>query len=86
MADRLLTAREVAERLTVSTETVLRWTRRGKLPAYKLPSGAIRYREAEVDRRIAEWATPRGGVLATPSDAAQGLGYSVLATPEVEED
>lgn len=83
--DRLLTARAVADMLAVSTETVLRWTRRGELPAIRLPGGAIRYREAEVESRIREWATPRRGVLATPSDAAQGLGYSVLATPEDEE-
>ena len=46
MTGRLLTAREVAERLGVIAETVLRWTRRGELPAIRLPGGAIRYREA----------------------------------------
>jgi excisionase family DNA binding protein len=40
----LLTAREVAARLTVSTETVLRWTRAGALPGFRLPGGALRYR------------------------------------------
>ena len=44
----LLTAREVAELLDVSTETVLRWTRAGKLPAIRLPGGAIRFREDEI--------------------------------------
>jgi excisionase family DNA binding protein len=42
---KLLTAREVGERLSVSTETVLRWTRTGKLPGFRLPGGALRYRE-----------------------------------------
>jgi hypothetical protein len=28
---------------------VLRWTRRGELPAIKLPGGAIRYRETDLD-------------------------------------
>jgi excisionase family DNA binding protein len=56
---RLVTARELAEHLGVSAETVLRWTRRGELPAIKLPSGAIRYREADVEERLAEWATNR---------------------------
>jgi excisionase family DNA binding protein len=42
---KLLTAREVGERLSVSTETVLRWTRSGKLPGFRLPGGALRYRE-----------------------------------------
>ena len=32
MTERLLTARVVAEQLDVSTETVLRWIRRGQLP------------------------------------------------------
>lgn len=45
MSGPLLTARQVAELLGVSAETVLRWTRRGDLPALRLPGGAIRYRE-----------------------------------------
>jgi excisionase family DNA binding protein len=61
----LLTARHVAERLAVSAETVLRWTRRGELPAIRLPSGAIRYREDKLELWLAERATPRRGVLAT---------------------
>jgi len=40
---RLLTAREVAHLVAVSPETVLRWTRRGDLPAIRLPGGALRY-------------------------------------------
>jgi excisionase family DNA binding protein len=53
----LLTARQVAELLAVSPETVLRWTRKGELPAIRLPSGAIRYRPDELDRWLAERAT-----------------------------
>jgi len=49
MTGQLLTARHVAELLGVSAETVLRWTRRGELPAFRLPGGAIRYREADLD-------------------------------------
>ena len=55
----LLTARAVGEVLDVSAETVLRWTRAGKLPAIRLPSGAIRYREADIDDWLAEHATSR---------------------------
>jgi excisionase family DNA binding protein len=51
----LLTARAVGEALGVSAETILRWTRAGKLPAIRLPSGAIRYREADLD----EWLVTR---------------------------
>jgi excisionase family DNA binding protein len=54
----LLTAREVAELLGVSTETVLRWTRRGDLPAIRLPGGAIRFREDNLDAWLMARATP----------------------------
>jgi excisionase family DNA binding protein len=54
LTDRLLTAREVAELLGVAVETVLRWTRADKLPAIKLPSGAIRYRRDELEAWLAE--------------------------------
>jgi excisionase family DNA binding protein len=49
VSDRLLTARELAEWLAVTPKTVLRWTLRGELPASKLPSGAVRYRESDVE-------------------------------------
>ena len=55
---RLLTAREVGERLGVSTETVLRWTRRGDLPGFRLPGGALRYRESDLSAWLEERATP----------------------------
>ncbi|MEJ7787355.1 MAG: helix-turn-helix domain-containing protein [Solirubrobacteraceae bacterium] len=42
---KLLTAREVAEVLGVHTETVLRYTRDGKLSAIRLPGGGLRYRD-----------------------------------------
>jgi len=46
---RLLRTRDVSELLDVSTETVLRWTRRGDLPAVRLPGGAVRYRPDELE-------------------------------------
>jgi len=49
MEQRLLTAREVAEQLGVSAATVLRWTRQGVLGGFRLPSGAMRYGEDDVD-------------------------------------
>ena len=87
MSARLLTAREVAGMLGVSTETILRWTRKGEVPAVKLPSGQIRFREAEIEAWLAERATPSRGALTTPADAAQPrtLSSATLTTPEVEE-
>lgn len=75
---RLLTAREVADVLGVCTETVLRWTRAGKLPPIRLPGGAIRFREDDLDAWLSartgvgtERAAPARGVSPTPQDAAQ---------------
>jgi excisionase family DNA binding protein len=56
----LLTARAVAERLGVSAETVLRWTREGKLPGVRLPGtvrGRLRYRPEDIDTWLADHAT-----------------------------
>ena len=49
MTPHLLTARELADVLGLSVETILRWVRQGKLPAIRLPGGAIRFREDEVE-------------------------------------
>lgn len=55
----MLTAREVAETLNVSTGALLRWTRAGQVPAVKLPGGAIRYRPEQIEHWIAERSTAR---------------------------
>jgi excisionase family DNA binding protein len=85
MTGPLLTAREVAELLGVNTETVLRWTRRGDLSAFRLPGGAVRFREAEVEAWLAERATPSRGVSTAPVDAARWVPYEPSTVPEVEE-
>lgn len=64
MSGRLLTAREVAERLGVSSETVLRYVRKGILPAIRLPGGAIRFREDWLE----DWLAARATVGDTRSD------------------
>jgi excisionase family DNA binding protein len=63
----LLTAREVAALLGVSTETVLRWTRCGDLPAIRLPGGAIRFREDALDEWLAVHATSRNADIVSLS-------------------
>lgn len=55
-----MTARAVADMLGVSTETVLRWTRRGDLPGFRLPGGALRFREDDLDHWLAGRATLPG--------------------------
>jgi excisionase family DNA binding protein len=50
MSGQLLTARELADRLGLSPETVLRKWRAGELPGYRLASNCLRFDEAEVER------------------------------------
>ena len=54
MSDRLLTAREVADRLGLSAETVLRKWRAGELPGYRLASNCLRFDRAELERWLAD--------------------------------
>jgi excisionase family DNA binding protein len=57
--ERLLTAREVPELLSVSAETVLRWTRQGRLRGYRMPGttrGRLRYRRVDVEAWLEERA------------------------------
>jgi excisionase family DNA binding protein len=55
--ERLLTTRVVAERFGVVTETVLRWVRCGRLPAIRISTGAIRFRESEIELWLDEHKT-----------------------------
>lgn len=85
MADRLLTARELADRLGVNRETVLRWYRRGELPAIKLPGGAIRFRESEIEDRLQEWATTARGSATHPAGRRPAATLTVATHPDREE-
>jgi excisionase family DNA binding protein len=87
MADRLLTAREVADRFCLkSSETILRWVRKGKLPAIKLPSGAIRFEEAAVERCEQEWATLRRGSVSHPDERRPTGTLSGVSHPQHDEE
>lgn len=70
MTEPLRTAREIAGLLGVNPETVLRWTRAGKLPGFRLPSGQLRYREADVIDRLQVRATPGPSGANQRGDAA----------------
>jgi excisionase family DNA binding protein len=87
--DRLLTTREVAGRLGLSVETVLRWVKRGEFVGVVvyLSSRAIRFREDGLDEWIEQRATPRRGVLTATPDAARPrtLASSALTATEDEE-
>jgi excisionase family DNA binding protein len=49
VSGRLLTTREVAARLGLQPDTVLRRWRAGELPGYRLASNVLRFDEAELD-------------------------------------
>jgi excisionase family DNA binding protein len=80
MTDRLLTAREIAERLGVSTETVLRWTRRGELPGFRLPSGGLRFCETAFEDWLAARATAAESVNRNATAARKDRLSSVGST------
>lgn len=48
MAERLLTARELAEALGFSAATIQDWAEQGKLPGFRL-GGRLRFRLSEVE-------------------------------------
>jgi excisionase family DNA binding protein len=52
----LWTARQVGEHLGLEAATVTAWVREGKLPAFRLPSGQLRFRSSEVEAWLAERA------------------------------
>lgn len=84
----LLTARDVADRLGFSTETILRWVRQGKLPAIRLPGGAIRFREDDLERWLEQRATPSRGVVELPAGRrpAASVHSTASSFPTSEED
>lgn len=71
---RLMTAREVAYRLNVSTKTLQRWEAAGVLvPVGRTPGGYRRYRESDIP-----WLPPEGEDLLTRAEVAVLFGVSPL--------
>lgn len=50
--DKLLTLKEVAERLRVGRSTLYRWVREGRLKPHRLPGGRMRFYEEDVERLL----------------------------------
>ena len=86
MSAPLLTAREVSEVLGDHPETVLRWVRRGKLPAVRLPSGQLRFREDALDAWLAERVTPTRGDVTQPAGRHPAAIVIGVTQPEDEEE
>jgi excisionase family DNA binding protein len=83
VSGRLLTARQVAGDLGVSAETILRWTRRGELPAIKLPGGAIRFRETDLEDWLDEHATAAPGRESASNPDRRRQGNGILPMPAI---
>ena len=86
MSERLLTARAVADRLAVSAETILRWTRRGELPAVRLPGGALRYRQDALEDWLDGRATTVRGSVTDPAGRRPGDKLTGVTDPDCEEE
>ncbi len=86
MTGRLLTARNLADALGVSTETVLRWRRRGELPAIRLPGGAIRFREDEIEGWLKDRATTERGEVTHPAGRRPSGTLPRVTHPHSEEN
>ena len=85
MSEQLLTARTVAETFGVSTETVLRWARTGRLPSITLSSRAIRFRADEIEAWMAERTTPARGSVTHPAGRRPAASLVGVTHPEHEE-
>lgn len=81
MNEPLMTARAIADELGLSTETVLRWTRRGEIPAIRLPSGAIRYRATAIAGWLASHEIQSSNDLGPAANGPQGKESDAGAHP-----
>lgn len=59
--DRLLTGREVAQMCGVTAETIVKWSRTGKLSAVRLSSRCIRYEQSAVEAMLGKSLSGKGG-------------------------
>jgi excisionase family DNA binding protein len=50
--DRLLTVRELAERLGISVGTAYHWLGQRRLPCVRFSSRCVRFREADVEKML----------------------------------
>lgn len=78
---RLLTTREVAEALGVSSATVLRRWRAGEIPGFRIASNCLRFDGAEIDG----WLQERRGSAGTPALAQSAGSDTRRRTPPVGE-
>jgi excisionase family DNA binding protein len=73
----MLTTRQVAERLALSPETILRKWRAGMLPGFRLESNVLRFDADEIDA----WLAERRGQAYTRPIAQLGQGEAMEGRP-----
>jgi excisionase family DNA binding protein len=83
VSEHLLTTRQVADRLGVIPETVLRWIDTRGLPAIRLTSRALRYDEAELDAWIAGHATATPGREGVNDPGRRRQGNGILSASTI---
>lgn len=71
-ADHLLTAREVAALLHLSTPSVLRRWRAGELPGFRLSSNVLRFRGSEIDAYLEAHRGPAPVYARVPNSQEEG--------------
>jgi excisionase family DNA binding protein len=79
----LLTTRQVAERFGVGSETILRWVRSGRLPAIRISTGAIRFRESEIEAWLDEHATAAPGRESASNPDRRRQRNGILPVPAI---
>lgn len=70
-AERLLTAREVGEMLSMSTEPVLRRWRAGEIPGFRIASNVLRFDPADIEAWLCGCRTQRAK---EPAETERGGG------------
>jgi excisionase family DNA binding protein len=58
--DRLLTVRELADRLGISVGTAYHWLSQRRLPCVRFSSRCVRFRESDVESMLKQLGHPRG--------------------------
>lgn len=58
MENELLTTKEVLARLKLSRQTLANMVKAGKIPQTKFGHRTVRYKAADIDRYLADHATP----------------------------
>jgi excisionase family DNA binding protein len=87
VSERLLTARELAEYLGLSSATVLDWFEAGRLPGFRLggrKGGPVRFRLGEVQAVLEGWRVGPSAeeeVSPTPRRPARGVVSQVSPIP-----